>query len=208
MIAHTQQLLLESVASHLMFCQVKWIFASLLTLQRPTENIMKNLSQSTLMSSRISKIKTLTQSRKRNLSKIWKPNQMKKLKFRHLVEINGKPPQTTMTISFKMETTNTLETICWLIFGELLILITLKLLKTLSENLLLCLGLPFYIVIYTTLSQTVESQEFLFLLRVTFQFTHGQREGTPLLISSCVEKLPQSNLFQFWKKHSNQHMSM
>jgi len=122
---------------------------------------------------------------------------MKKLKFLHLLEINGKPLPTAKTISFKMETTNTQETICLLIFGELLILITLKSLKTPSENLLLCLELPFYIVICTTLSQMVESQEFLFFLRVTFQFTHGQREGMPLLMSSCVEKLPQSNLFQF-----------
>lgn len=122
---------------------------------------------------------------------------MKKLKFLHLLEINGKPLPTAKTISFKMETTNTQETICLLIFGELLILITLKSLKTPSENLLLCLELPFYIVICTTLSQMVESQEFSFFLRVTFQFTHGQREGMPLLMSSCVEKLPQSNLFQF-----------
>ena len=122
---------------------------------------------------------------------------MRKLKFRHQVEINGKPLLTAKTTSFKMETTNTQETIFLLIFGELSILITPKLSKTLSENLLLCLGLPFYIVIYTTLNQTVESQEFLFFLRVIFQFTHGQREGTPLLMSSCVEKLPQSNLFQF-----------
>ena len=122
---------------------------------------------------------------------------MRKLKFRHRVVINGKPLPTAKTISFKMETTNTQETIFLLIFGELSILITPKLSKTLSENLLLCLGLPFYIVIYTTLNQTVESQEFLFFLRVIFQFTHGQREGTPLLMYSCVEKLPQSNLFQF-----------